>query len=550
MFVVYFTWWCPPQTQTSCPSFLFGPGPSIQASPCRFIRKRMCLIYRNMRLTGLCPKCPRECKKKRNVSITCSEQYVQDLSSLHQKSPRCQSANSLILPTTSSLGSLFICNMLGRREKRQYKKRKHKSRAVEGLSSDEESSLGAPPIEPTPEPDQKDEGPYIFKRKKQVNYHYGGPLGKCSSRLEKGVEDQYFMTSLSNRRPVGFVRKRMGRGGRVILDRPGANDDFWRGLNYTIREPNMNGALTEDDSITNKKLGTEIVEYNKDWAQKQRVPHHSGYSDSITDIKSQIKSDIKSEMELEIKSDVENPLEPTNFNNLIAKGFNIDNKETVELSPSLPRSLYHFRPKTPPPGSDRPCQLLQPDSNFIEPFQMEIQHLLPLSDAVVDHSPFLTDEIDLQTRWLDKGPQGPIFEDYVYEEQKKKKVDSFTSSRVSIYDASGEIPQPEDDELMEVNDELDSTEEEEIETTDEDEAEIGVVEAAVDEDRVYSPRNGQMPKLGFEADGKLILRFFALKSSLDLLNFKSPYHFQKISISRDFPLSCVEVFFLTLYAYS
>jgi hypothetical protein len=63
------------------------------------------------------------------------------------------------------------------------------------------------------------------------------------SKEENGLADKRFrftLTSLSNpRRCIGFARRRMGRGGRVILDRINTdNDDFWRTLDFSIVEPN------------------------------------------------------------------------------------------------------------------------------------------------------------------------------------------------------------------------------------------------------------------------------------------------------------------------
>ena len=50
---------------------------------------------------------------------------------------------------------------------------------------------------------------------------------------------RYSLASLSTPVPrcLGLVRRRMGRGGRVVLDRasvPGADDRLWRSLDFTI----------------------------------------------------------------------------------------------------------------------------------------------------------------------------------------------------------------------------------------------------------------------------------------------------------------------------
>lgn len=58
---------------------------------------------------------------------------------------------------------------------------------------------------------------------------------------ENGLADRryrYTLTSLSDRKCIGFARRRLGRGGRVILDRASTNfDDLWRQLDFTVIEP-------------------------------------------------------------------------------------------------------------------------------------------------------------------------------------------------------------------------------------------------------------------------------------------------------------------------
>lgn len=63
----------------------------------------------------------------------------------------------------------------------------------------------------------------------------------CSKEENGKAEPRYrfTLTSLSNpRRCIGFARRRIGRGGRVILDRVTTDyDDLWRTLDFTIVEP-------------------------------------------------------------------------------------------------------------------------------------------------------------------------------------------------------------------------------------------------------------------------------------------------------------------------
>lgn len=83
--------------------------------------------------------------------------------------------------------------MIPRREKRQYKKRKHKSSSLSGrssgagtgldpiggggLSSDEESVVASGVPQASPEPEEiEDEGHFAFRRNKQCSYHMVGYL--------------------------------------------------------------------------------------------------------------------------------------------------------------------------------------------------------------------------------------------------------------------------------------------------------------------------------------------------------------------------------------
>ncbi|KAJ8952863.1 hypothetical protein NQ314_007469 [Rhamnusium bicolor] len=147
--------------------------------------------------------------------------------------------------------------VIPRREKRQYKKRKHKSLtqsrsgglgaggldSLGTMSSDDDATV--PHLSPEPE-EVDEEGQFAFRRNKLCSYHmplsHEGNWPWCSKE-ENGIADKRFrftLTSLSNpRRCIGFARRRVGRGGRIILDRMSTDyDDFWRTLDFSITEPN------------------------------------------------------------------------------------------------------------------------------------------------------------------------------------------------------------------------------------------------------------------------------------------------------------------------
>lgn len=159
--------------------------------------------------------------------------------------------------------------------------------AMEGaLSSDEETTV--PQVSPEPE-EVEDEGQFVFRRNKLCSYHmvrnfvlellldntevvfnvyfvyikqlyflfcfFSQPISfegnwPWCSKQENGSADKryrYTLTSLSNprRRCIGFARRRMGRGGRIILDRAHHDlDDFWRTVDFTIYEPDNTTTTT------------------------------------------------------------------------------------------------------------------------------------------------------------------------------------------------------------------------------------------------------------------------------------------------------------------
>lgn len=95
------------------------------------------------------------------------------------------------------------------------------------------------------------------------------------SKEENGLADKryrYTLTSLSSpKRCIGFARRRVGRGGRVILDRLTTDlDDFWRTLDFTIYEPNRTSTTTAQSSSTNNfsvvntsnSIKTELSEFS------------------------------------------------------------------------------------------------------------------------------------------------------------------------------------------------------------------------------------------------------------------------------------------------
>ncbi|CAK1548983.1 unnamed protein product [Leptosia nina] len=144
------------------------------------------------------------------------------------------------------------------REKRPYKRRKHRHHtpgSVQGVrecTSSEEESVS--PI---------DDGPFAFRRKPGCFYEMptstlsGDPV-ESSSPSKDGLfqheldeRARFTLTSVRNPYPhyVGFARRRVGRGGRVILDRVKTNlDSLWPTLPIPAKE--------NEEDIENQRLRT------------------------------------------------------------------------------------------------------------------------------------------------------------------------------------------------------------------------------------------------------------------------------------------------------
>ncbi|KAJ8977026.1 hypothetical protein NQ317_013475 [Molorchus minor] len=288
--------------------------------------------------------------------------------------------------------------VIPRREKRPYKKRKHKSLSqsrssgmgtgsldsLGNMSSDEETTVQHLSADSE---EVEDEGPFAFRRNKLCSYHmplpHEGNWPWCS-REEHGIADKRFrfaLTSLSNpRRCIGFARRRMGRGGRVILDRMSTDyDDFWRTLDYSIVEP---GKEEKEDTVTS---GIDIVQQT-DIKSEFSVSHVNSGSVRTSDIESgasacSVKCEIKTEPE-EVQEGGTALPEP------------VPTKEEKDDMVEFLR--LHFRPKTPPPDYEPPCDMLLSQDTFFNPsantpFSMEIQTLDAPSSMLLDTSVFITD---------------------------------------------------------------------------------------------------------------------------------------------------------------
>jgi enhancer of polycomb-like protein len=194
----------------------------------------------------------------------------------------------------------------GVRQKRSYTKKKRKANQREsiahmsaaggggrnryhgpelgtGFSSDDEST----PTVASPDAELEDnvDGPFYFRRKRNCQYlaplldeHRGWPWEPPEEGGAGEAKYRYSLASLSTPNPkcLGMVRRRVGRGGRIVLDRvPTDLDDLWRSMDLTVYS-GMRRASNED--------AENLMD---DWPHYRPAtpPHWGEESDSICKIK-------------------------------------------------------------------------------------------------------------------------------------------------------------------------------------------------------------------------------------------------------------------------
>ncbi|VEN50993.1 unnamed protein product [Callosobruchus maculatus] len=297
--------------------------------------------------------------------------------------------------------------IIPRREKRQYKKRKHKSLTSGGrsgtldplgggLSSDEDttSQTQPSPVDSVEESSQQslteDEGRYAFRRNKLCQYHMPLPSEgnwPWCSKEEHGLADRRYrfaLTSLSHpaRRCVGFARRRVGRGGRVILDRVATDyDDLWRTLDFSIVEPQRNQQQVKlevsgrDDAASVSTCGVSgsnsfSTSISETRTSSSVMADNSGvFGSAVGDVR------VKQEPTSTPDEDVKPTTSP-----LIVDDTTQHQEDMVEVLRSIRRDWLHFRPKTPPADWEPPCDMLLMEDTFFSPlsgapFSMEVQPL-------------------------------------------------------------------------------------------------------------------------------------------------------------------------------
>jgi len=100
----------------------------------------------------------------------------------------------------------------------------HENQIIEKTASSEDETVNVGSDE-----DMMEDSPFLFRRKEGVQYL--APLDHHESSQEKDKSDTFLLTSIpmaGTVRCLGFCRRRMGRGGRVVVDRiPSRWDNIW-----------------------------------------------------------------------------------------------------------------------------------------------------------------------------------------------------------------------------------------------------------------------------------------------------------------------------------
>ncbi|KAL0809759.1 hypothetical protein ABMA28_011259 [Loxostege sticticalis] len=212
------------------------------------------------------------------------------------------------------------------REKRSYKKRKPRHpavgtvpglRAALGSSSDEESTRPeAPPV---------DDGPFAFRRKPGCYYEMptstlcGDPVDPDRADKEALYDhelderNRFTLTSLNHPYPhcVGFARRRVGRGGRVLLDRVRTPlDDLWRRLPFPHPSSSDYQRERAEEVEFETKAHRTPKEMNRDYHTSGKHPwrhafrqHLSRHPDLWTEVKPE--AELKPELDIKLEFDAE-----------------------------------------------------------------------------------------------------------------------------------------------------------------------------------------------------------------------------------------------------
>ncbi|XP_022816840.1 uncharacterized protein LOC111349822 [Spodoptera litura] len=294
------------------------------------------------------------------------------------------------------------------REKRPYKRRKHRHPvvgSVQGLrdsgvytSSEEESSARAETSTPP------DDGPFTFRRKPGCYYEmptstlYGDPLDpedtSADALCEHEVDERhrYTLTSLraaGGARCVGFARRRVGRGGRVVLDRTRTPlHDLFTQLPFTFTDSHHYRQQKDEEVELETKAHRTPKEMTRDYHTSGKYPWRHAFrrhlarnpelwtkpdpddpDDGLADrntlpdvIQDSVKSDIRFSartIDEVVQDNLQRVMRKRSYSGCSDSSYDSDEplqpveKEFEQFINEVNKKWLHFRPKTPPPSPPR-----------------------------------------------------------------------------------------------------------------------------------------------------------------------------------------------------
>ncbi|XP_053621257.1 uncharacterized protein E(Pc) [Plodia interpunctella] len=274
------------------------------------------------------------------------------------------------------------------REKRAYKKRKHRHPAVgsalglrdSGVYTSSEEEARTEPASPP------DDGAFAFRRKPGCYYEmptstlYGDPVDPDNTskdglfQHEIDPRHRFTLTSLDGQ-CIGFARRRRGRGGRVILDRVSTPlDDLWPELPFTDTRQTQREQKEREELET--KMHRTPKEITRDYHSGGKYPWrhcfrkhlkrnpHLWISDA-EDVKSEIKSEktevLPQDSDISVNARTIDSAVCDNLNRVRKRAYS-DSDSSYDSDESLHpverefekfvdevnKKWLHFRPKTPP----------------------------------------------------------------------------------------------------------------------------------------------------------------------------------------------------------
>ncbi|XP_060808617.1 uncharacterized protein LOC106132232 isoform X2 [Amyelois transitella] len=338
------------------------------------------------------------------------------------------------------------------REKRAYKKRKHRHVAAgaalglrdSGVYTSSEEETRTEPASPP------DDGAFAFRRKPGCYYEmptstlYGDPVDTDNPskdglfQHEIDPRHRFTLTSLSADRCIGFARRRLGRGGRVILDRVQTPlDTLWRDIPFRDRQRQLQEEKEREEIETKshripKEISRDYHSGGKHpWRHAFRTHFkHNPHLWLSEEIKSEIKSDVKPEpievlpqdSDISVSARTMDGMVRENLDRVMRKRVYSDSDSSYDSDESLHpverefeqfidevnKKWLHFRPKTPP-CSPPPPPSPEPDLRPLSPHALIACELRPQEKPPSeDLDTFTTREFTLASLYADLPNEGDV----------------------------------------------------------------------------------------------------------------------------------------------